>query len=283
MPIALLTALTMTAFAANSILARLALAGGMADPASFTAIRLASGALVLVLLAMRTSGAGLRVWTAGSGASAAALFVYAAGFSLSYLTLDTGLGALILFSMVQATMIGWAIVRGDRPVALEWAGLAVAFAAFVWLVSPGAGAPDPLAAGLMALAGLAWGIYSIRGRASADPLAATAGNFALALPLAALLVLASVTDLSISAGGIALAVASGAVASGLGYALWYRVLGLIRQTRAAIVQLTVPVIAALGGVVFAGEPLTFRMVLASTLILGGVALAISAKAKRASA
>ncbi|MEM1377525.1 MAG: DMT family transporter [Pseudomonadota bacterium] len=278
-----LVTLTMIAFAANSVLARLALADGAIDPASYTLLRLASGALMLVVLAFMTSKQNTGdVVRSGHWISAAALFVYAAGFSVAYLALDTGVGALILFAVVQATMIGWALYSGDRPIALEWVGLITAFGAFVWLVSPGLSAPDPYGTVLMVAAGVAWGVYSVRGRSSVDPLAATAGNFVMAVPLGIAMLAVWAFYLSASWQGIALGVASGAITSGLGYALWYRVLPLITGTQAAIVQLTVPVIAAAGGVLFASDPLTMRFIVASALILGGVALAITAKARRAS-
>lgn len=271
----------MVAFAANSVLARLALFDGAIDPASYTAVRLAAGAVVLALLVLRGQAVALTaVPQQGNWLSAFALFAYAAAFSFSYINLDAGIGALILFAMVQATMIGWAIAKGDRPIALEWVGLVVAFGAFAWLVSPGLGAPDPVASAVMAVAGIAWGVYSIRGKASANPLAATAGNFVRAVPFAVPVLVVSLGALHASPGGIVLAVVSGAVTSGLGYALWYRVLGAITQTQGAIVQLTVPVIAAFGGVLLLGEAVTWRMAIASVLILGGVALAIIAKAKR---
>lgn len=281
MQIFLLTTATMIAFAANSVLARLALADGAIDPASYTGLRLLAGAVMLAALVLRGAGATVpTLLKGGNWFSALALFVYAAAFSTAYIILDAGTGALILFAMVQATMIGWAIYKGDRPIALEWVGLVVAFGAFAWLVTPGIGAPDPVASAMMAVSGIAWGIYSIRGKASANPLAATAGNFVLAVPFAVPVILLTISSLNVTPIGMVLAVISGAVTSGLGYALWYRVLGRITQTQGAIVQLTVPVIAAFGGVLLLGEAITVRLSLASIFILGGVALAIIAKAKR---
>lgn len=272
----------MTAFAANSLLARLALGAGAIDAASYTFVRLASGALVLVALAsLQKKSAIGAVVKKGHWMSALALFVYAAGFSYAYLVLETGMGALILFAMVQATMIGWGLYRGDRPLAFEWIGLIIAFGAFIWLVSPGLSAPDPIGTALMAAAGVAWGVYSLRGRGALDPLAATAGNFTISVPAALVVLVLAIGSLSAEPVGIVLAVISGALTSGLGYALWYRVLPQITATQGAIVQLTVPVIAAAGGVAFAGEPVTVRFAIASLLILGGVALAIIAKSKRA--
>ncbi|MEO0543625.1 MAG: DMT family transporter [Pseudomonadota bacterium] len=277
-----LVGLTMTAFAANSLLARLALADGAIDAGSYTLLRLISGAFVLFVLVSIPRKTGLRqILRQGHWLSALSLFIYAAGFSYAYLALDTGMGALILFAMVQTTMVGWAIFKGDRPMALEWIGLITAFGAFFWLVSPGIQAPDPLGTALMAAAGVAWGVYSLRGRASTDPLATTAGNFALSVPAALLLLVFSIAEISTSGTGVLLAIMSGGLTSGLGYALWYRVLPHISSTQGAIVQLTVPVIAAAAGVVFISEPLTWKFMIASVLILGGVALAIVGKSRRA--
>lgn len=277
----------MIAFAANSVLGRMAIGSGetpLIDPASYSAVRLAAGALMLwglVALNGGTRSAGLP--RSGSWLSAFALFVYAAAFSYAYVALDTGTGALILFACVQATMIGWSLKEGDRPGSLEWLGLITAFGAFIWLVSPGLSAPDPLAASAMALSGVAWGVYSLRGRGLPDPLKATADNFGLSVVFIAPLALAVLLlNLPVHAtpAGVALATLSGAVTSGLGYALWYRVLRQIGATVGAIVQLTVPVIAALGGTLLLAEGWTLRLVVSSLLILGGVALAIIAKQRR---
>ncbi|VVT23368.1 DMT family transporter [Hoeflea sp. EC-HK425] len=289
----LLTSLTMIAFAANSVLGRMAIAPGpfgsgglpLIDPASYSAVRLGSGAVMLALL-VAVTGTGARRWPrlqSGSWASAFALFAYAVAFSYAYVALDTGIGALILFACVQATMIGWSLKEGDRPSLLEWLGLIVAFGAFIWLVSPGLSAPDPLAAAAMAASGIAWGAYSLRGRGLPDPLKATADNFmrsvAFIIPLFGL-VLVTQLPVHASAKGVMLAIASGAVTSGLGYALWYRVLKRIGATQGAIVQLTVPVIAAIGGTLFLDEGWTVRLAVSSLLILGGVALATMAKQRR---
>lgn len=281
MRLLIITTATMIAFAANSVFGRLALGANAIDPASYSLVRLASGALMLALLiALRQGAASRNALAAGNWASAAALFGYAAAFSFAYLWLDTGVGALILFACVQGTMIGWSIVKGEHPTALEWAGLAVAFAAFVWLVSPGLAAPDPAGAALMALSGVAWGIYSLRGRGQSDPLAATAGNFVRSVPFALVLLVAFLAQLDATAWGIALAVASGAITSALGYALWYRALRDLTATQGAIVQLTVPAIATAGGIIFMGEVLTLRFIACSVAILGGVAIAILARRKR---
>lgn len=288
MPLLLLTSLTMIAFAANSVLGRMAIGSGEAaliDPASYSAVRLASGAVMLALLVAVTGTGASRSprLQSGSWASALALFAYAVAFSYAYVALDTGVGALILFACVQATMIGRALMEGDRPSRLEWLGLLTAFGAFVWLVSPGLSAPDPLAAALMALSGIAWGVYSLRGRGLPDPLKATADNFmrsvAFIIPLFGVVLLARL-PVHASAIGVMLALVSGAVTSGLGYALWYRVLRQIGATQGAIVQLTVPVIAAAGGSLLLAEGWTLRLVVSSVLILGGVAVAIIAKQRR---
>ena len=278
MRIALLTAAALVCFAANSILCRLALAQGAIDPAAFTGLRLASGALVLALIALRRTGT--RPAESWSWLSAAALFAYAAPFSFAYVSLGAGVGALVLFAVVQATMIGWGVARGDRPRPAVWLGLAIAVGGLVGLTAPGASAPDPLGVGAMAVAGAAWGVYTLRGRASAiDPVVANAASFARTLPVAAALVAAAgVTGgLAASPRGAALAVASGAIASGAGYALWYAALRGLTVSRAAILQLLVPVLAAAGGVLLLGETASLRLLVAGGAILGGVALAVSAR------
>lgn len=275
----LLTALALVGFAANSLLCRLALADRAIDAASFTAIRLASGALVLVAIARPRAAL-----HAGSAASAAALFAYAAPFSFAYLRLGAGLGALVLFGAVQAAMIGWAVARGERPGALVWLGLALALAGLVGLAAPGATSPDPIGLVAMVVAGVSWAVYTLRGRGAAGaPLATTAANFARSVPLAGALiaVAALVGGLSASARGVALAVLSGAVASGLGYSLWYAALPHLSATRAAALQLLVPVLAAGGGVGLLGERVSPRLLLAGAAILGGVALAVGGRAAAA--
>jgi len=275
---ALLTVLALVGFAANSLLCRAALAGGgrFIDAASFTGLRLVSGALMLGLL-LRVRGERA---PGGSWGSALALFAYAAGFSLAYVRIPAGVGALLLFGCVQATMLGTGLVRGERPQPLEWAGLLLALGGLVGLTAPGATAPDFLGAALMAGAGVAWGVYSLRGRGSKDPLSATARNFLLSVPLA--LVLSAVSAVVRGAPhatvqGAGLAVASGALTSGVGYSLWYAALPHLTATRAAIVQLSVPVLAATGGVLLLGEHLTARLVGAGTALLCGVLLALAAR------
>jgi len=279
----------MIAFAANSVIGRMAIGSGdlpLIDPASYSAVRLISGALMLALLVGLTGSGKNRSprFQSGSWTSALALFVYAVAFSYAYVALDTGIGALILFACVQATMIGRALTEGDHPSRLEWFGLIVAFGAFIWLVSPGLSAPDPMAAALMGLSGVAWGVYSLRGRGLPDSLKATADNFMRSLvfliPLGLMVVAAGYT-IHASGQGLLLATLSGAVTSGLGYALWYRVLKQIGASQGAIVQLTVPVIAAVGGTLFLAEGWTLRLVVSSLMILGGVAVAIIAKQRRA--
>lgn len=284
MRIIVLTAVAMVAFAANSVLARLAFATGGAEPLSYTGIRLASGAIVLLLL-LGLSQRSLPRSIAGNWRAAASLFGYALAFSIAYIMLGAGTGALILFASVQVGIFGWAIVKGDRPGALEWLGLVVALAAFAWLVSPGLVAPHPAGTVLMVGAGLCWAAYTLLGRGSKSPLADTSGNFARTLPLAILLLLASLLAGPIHPAAAAYAVASGALASGVGYAVWYAVLPRLPRTTAAIVQLTVPAIAALGGVVLIGEQLTLRLVIASIGIIGGVAIALigADRRRRASA
>ena len=270
---ALLTSAAMVAFAGNSILCRLALRDGAIDPASFTSIRLASGAaaLVIIFLIMRR---GTPTARHGSWLSSLMLFVYAACFSYAYVTLSAGSGALILFGSVQATMIAIGLLRGDRPGGLEWLGWTAAIAGLVWLVLPGVEAPPPAGVALMAAAGVAWGIYSIRGRTESDALAATTSNFVLSIAFVAVLTAMTISGAGIGAGGILLAVTSGALTSGLGYVIWYAALEHLSAMQAALVQLSVPVIAAAAGVAMLAEPLSLRLVVSSALVLGGIALAL---------
>ncbi|HSD15748.1 MAG TPA: DMT family transporter [Thermomonas sp.] len=269
--LALLTLLALVAFAGNSLLCRAALAHTGIDAASFTLVRLLSGAVVLGLLArLRRGGAGGR----GNWLSALALFAYAAAFSFAYLRLSAGAGALLLFGAVQASMIAHGLWSGERLRPLQWGGLLLACGGLVGLVLPGLSAPPLAAALLMMMAGIAWGVYSLRGRGAGDPLQVTAGNFLRALPMAAGLALLLLRQASPDATGLGYAVLSGALASGVGYAIWYTALPLLASTTAATVQLAVPVIAALGGVFLLGEPLTPRLLLAAVAILGGVALVV---------
>lgn len=283
-----LTATALVAFAANSWLCRAALRSGAIDPATFTAVRIASGALALALTVRVLSwhrGARDGAAPDGDATSAAALFGYAAFFSFAYLSLDSGLGALVLFGAVQLTMLGAGIAAGHRVAAGEGAGLVIAVAGLALLAAPGAAAPPPAALAAMAAAGVSWGVYSLRGRSARRPLAATAGNFRLALlPALALLGLpllgawGAAADLvplrRATAAGLALAVISGAVTSGLGYAVWYAALPGLSRLRAGLVQLAVPVIAAAGGAVALGERIPLRLAVAAVMVLGGIALAI---------
>ena len=282
MPVVALTLAALLGFAANSLLCRTALADGSIDAASFTAIRIGAGAAMLALIALvRGDGRGRHARSfggAGSWASAFALFAYAAAFSFAYLRLTTATGALILFASVQITMLGVAIARGERPGAIEWLGIATAIGGLVVLVLPGLEAPDPIGLALMASAGIAWGAYSLRGRGASRPLAVTADNFLRAVPFAAALLIAlPLAGGAISPTGVGLAIASGAVASGLGYSLWYAALPHLAPTRAAIVQLSVPVLAATGGALVLGESVTLRLVGATAVILGGIAIVLAAK------
>jgi len=266
-----LTLLALVAFAGNSLLTRLALTRTTIDPAGFTSIRLVAGAIVLAVI-FRVRGGAHRL--GGSWASALALFVYAAAFSFAYLRLTTGTGALLLFGAVQATMITVGIVRGERLSMVQGCGLLLAYGGLIALVLPGLAAPPLRSAALMLAAGTAWGVYSLRAKQAGDPIAATAGNFARAVPLTVALSLGFRSSLVVDVPGLFYAAASGAVASGIGYAIWYTALRGLRATTAATVQLSVPVIAALGGVVLLAEPLTVRLVGAGVAILGGVALVV---------
>ena len=275
--LSLLTSLAMLAFAANSLLCRLALKPGLIDPASCVSLRLASGAAVLwLLLRARGSGRG----RGGDWYSAAALFIYAAAFSFAYVSLGIGVGALLLFGAVQATMLLAGYRKGERTASAQAFGLCLALAGLVCLVLPGLSAPDPLGAALMAAAGIAWGIYSLRGRGAGDPVRATAGNFLLAAPLALMFNLLFLPRLHVTPLGVLYALTSGAVTSGLGYVVWYAALKGLTATRAAIVQLSVPVIAAFAGVLLLDETVTARLLISSCAILGGVALAILSKQRR---
>lgn len=275
---ALLTVVAMFAFAANSLLCRLALRQPIIDPASFGSIRLVSGALALALIVRIRSGPSAprhADWLA-----AAMLFAYVAFFSFAYLTLGAGTGALILFGAVQVTMFSAGLRAGEvfRPTA--WVGLMLAAAGLVYLVLPGLSAPPLLGALSMAAAGVAWGAYSLRGRGVADPLGATAGNFWRAAPFALVLSAVLAGRAHADAAGIALAVASGAVTSGLGYVVWYAALRGLSATRAATVQLSVPLVAAFGGVLLLSEAITLRLALASAVILGGIALVLTSRSRR---
>lgn len=281
---AVLATITMCAFALNSVFGRVALSNDAIDPASYTSIRLVSGALMLVLLVNLRGGLKSTKpdgpFFSTTGISAIALFVYAAFFSFAYLSIDTGVGALILFACVQGVMIGWGVFTGERPNLQAWIGMVLALGGFVYLVSPGLAAPDFLGASLMAVSGIAWGVYSLRGRGQPNPLHSTARNFIWSVPMTLVLSVIFIAQSKMDFHGVILAIASGAITSALGYALWYETLKGLTATKASILQLTVPVIAAFGGILILGEPLTFRFIVASVLILGGVAMVIITKEKR---
>jgi drug/metabolite transporter (DMT)-like permease len=266
-----LTTLAMIAFAGNSLLCRFALRQTAIDAASFTLIRIVSGAVCLwIIVQLRRCPSR----NAGSWPSALALFGYAALFSFAYLQLTAGTGALLLFGAVQATMIAWALRTGERLRPLQIAGLALAIAGLITLVFPGLSAPPLGAAVLMLGAGIAWGVYSLRGKGGGDPLSATAGNFLRAAPMAALLSVVMLRSHNFDLAGTGYAIASGALASGVGYAIWYTALPALKASGAATVQLSVPVLAATGGIIFLGEQITLRFLLASIAVLGGIALVI---------
>ena len=272
------TLAALVAFAANSLLCRHALGHTAIDAASFSTIRLGSGAAAL--LAITWAGSRGNVGVRGTWGSGALLFLYAVPFSYAYLSLGAGTGALILFGSVQATMLIAALLAGERPRPAQWIGLTVALVGLVYLVMPGLAAPSPAGSAFMGIAGAAWGIYSLRGRGASSPLAETAGNFARALPLAFAVSLATASHRVWSTPGAVLAVLSGVLASGLGYVAWYGALSGLTAMRAATVQLAVPVLAAAGGVAFLAERVTVRLLVASVLILGGVALALSRTERR---
>lgn len=272
-----LTSLTMVAFAGNSILCRLALAHTSIDAASFTTIRLASGAIALWLIVqLRGSRSGQGNWI-----SAGALFAYAATFSFAYITLTAATGALLLFGAVQATMIGYGLWNGERLSGKQIFGFAIALTGLVGLLLPGLSAPPLLGSALMLSAGVAWGVYSLRGKVPGDPTRVTAGNFLRAVPMALALSVLMIEHRAIDQIGVWYAVLSGALTSGIGYAIWYTALPALRATSAATIQLSVPVIAALAGVLLLGEPLTLRLVLSATAILGGIWIFIHAKRRAA--
>lgn len=270
---ALLTALAMIAFAANSLLCRLALHDGSIDPTTFSTVRLTAGGAVLWLIAV-VSGKRRPLTARSAWISAAMLFLYAVAFSYAYISLGVGTGALILFGAVQGTMILAGIRAGERPHPAQWVGLAAALAGLVYLVSPGLTAPSPEGSALMAAAGIAWGVYSLRGRGAGDPVAATVENFIRSIPFALALSLLLFRDAHATLRGFLLAFVSGAVTSGVGYILWYSALQGLTRTRAASVQLAVPVIAAFAAAMVLGEPVTVRLLVASAAILGGIALAV---------
>lgn len=284
----LYTLIALIAFAANSLFCRMALAQGYIDPWNFTIIRLLSGAACLGIIMggysynLKRKGAfNCEILNdRGSWRSSISLFVYALCFSIAYVELDTGTGALILFSAVQLTMIGWGIYKKEQLSALQWAAFIVALGGFVYLMLPSAAVPSVLGASLMALSGVAWGIYSIRGKVCVSPLRTTGFNFIRSLVAVPILLLVGMSYIkTVSIEGVLLACASGAIASGVGYSIWYVAMPLLKSTQAAVVQLCVPVLAAVAGVLFLSEQLTVEFVIASSLILGAVLVFILNKHK----
>ncbi len=269
----LLTAFALVCFAFNSILCRFALRTNEIDPTSFTAIRLVSGAVVLLIiltfLDKRNSKAKKGNWL-----SAFFLFVYAICFSFAYVSLTTATGALILFGSVQATMLVYAIISGERPKIIEWIGFLIAIFGLLYLVFPGLTAPPLYFSILMAIAGISWGFYTLRGKGSSNPLAETAGNFVRTIPFVILASLPFVYQINLSSKGVLLAVLSGAVASGIGYSVWYAALKYHTASRAAILQLSVPAIAAFGGAFLLFETISIRLIFASCFIIGGIGMSI---------
>ena len=277
--IAFYTAFALVAFAFNSILCRMALSGREADAVGFTLVRLISGATVLAGISYFAGKKDLSI-KRGNWISAFFLFAYAICFSFAYLGLTAGTGALILFGWVQFTMIFWGLFRGERPGAIEWAGIIIALGGLVYLVLPGLTAPPLSSALLMAAAGAAWGIYTLRGRKSTDALGDTAGNFIRSVPMIALAAIPFFSQINLSPRGFLLAILSGAVASGVGYTIWYSVLKHHTSTRAAVLQLAVPVITAVAGVLFLDEAASFRIWIAASLILGGILLVVLLQRRR---
>ena len=273
-----LTAAALVSFASNSLLCRMALSPPTIDAASFATIRFVAGAGCLAIITMMTRAGtpGLQ----GSWLSAIVLFVYAIPFSYAYGLLTTGTGALILFGTVQVTMMLAALAGGERPHARQWVGLVLAVAGLVYLVLPGLTAPSPLGATLMAVAGVAWGLYSLLGRGAADPLAQNASNFVRTIPLTLVVSVATWRFSHLETRGIVLAAISGAVTSGLGYVAWYAALRQLTATRASLVQLLVPVLAAAGGVVVLSETLSLRLLLSAAIVIGGIALALTVNERR---
>lgn len=269
-----LSVVTLVAFASNSVLCRMALAAGAIDATSFTILRILSGAATLWVVSAFLRR---RSRPTGSWISASMLALYAFAFSYAYLSLSIGTGALIVMGAVQATMIFAGLRAGERYVPLQWIGLLVAFGGTVYLVSPGVTGPPPLGAALMATAGIAWGIYSLRGRGSADPITATTDNFIRAVPFAMGIGVLQLRQMHWSTHGVVLAVISGSLTSGLGYVVWYSALRGLTVVRAASVQLALPVLAAIGGVVLLAEPVTTRLVVASVAVVGGVGLSVAGR------
>ncbi|MBT8356805.1 MAG: DMT family transporter [Desulfobacterales bacterium] len=265
--------MALIAFAANSVLCRLALGERTIDATGFTVIRLLAGAMVLLAI-ISIKGNKTDLVTKGSWSASLMLFLYAITFSFAYITLDTGTGALILFGSVQITMILLSLISGDRLHITEWTGVIIAFIGFVYLILPGVTTPSAIGFLLMIVAGIAWGVYTLKGRSSDDPLMDTAFNFLRTVPLVIILAIITIKNVHYSYEGILLAAISGGITSGIGYAIWYVALGGLSATQAAVVQLLVPVIAAIGGIIFVSETLTLRLIVSATMILGGILMVV---------
>jgi drug/metabolite transporter (DMT)-like permease len=278
---AALTFLALIAFASNSLLTRLALGSHQIDAPTFTAIRLMSGAVVLALIVRAREGT-FRSLRGQGPVGATALFAYAVSFSFAYLRIGAAVGALVLFGVVQMTMIGYGISRGERPPALAWVGLLLASAGLAILTTPSVMRPDWPGLGLMALAGIAWGVYSLAGRKALDPVAANAQSFIWSSVPSLILLAALSHPVATSREGTTLAFISGAVTSGLGYAVWYRALPRLSVTQAAVAQLSVPVIAAIGAVVLLHETLSTRLVVSGVAVLSGVSIVLATRARKRS-
>lgn len=272
----LLTGLALIAFAANSVLCRLALGNGSIDASSFTVIRLLSGAIALFIISS-IKGTNKAESSKGSWTASFMLFLYAITFSLAYLSVDTGTGALILFGSVQITMILLSILSGTRLHISEWSGVIIAFSGFIYLILPGITTPSVNGFILMTISGISWGIYTLRGRKSKKPLMETTYNFVRTIPFVALLAVFNIQNISYSPEGIVLALLSGGITSGVGYTIWYIALRGLSSTQAAVIQLSVPVIAAIGGVMFVSELITYRLIISATLVLGGIFMVLLGK------
>ena len=272
----ILTSLALIAFAANSVLCRLALGSGAIDASSFTVLRLLSGIVVLFIIISIAKNK-TKTYTKGSWYASLMLFTYAITFSYAYISLDTGTGALILFGSVQITMILLSLISGTRLHLTEWAGVIVAFVGFIYLILPGVTTPSLTGFILMSVSGIAWGVYTMKGRGSKSPLMDTAYNFFRTAPLVVLLAIFTMSNINYSSEGILLALLSGGITSGIGYTIWYIALGGLSSTQAAVLQLSVPVIAAIGGVVFVSEEITMRLTISAAIILGGILIVILGK------
>ena len=276
-----LAAVALIAFAANSLLCRLALLHDAIDPASFSTIRIVSGAAMLLIISRVAPERSRSATTTGSWFAAATLFLYAVPFSLAYVSLSAGTGALVLFGSVQITMLAAAVRSGERMHLFQWLGVGLAFAGLLYLVLPGLAAPPLGPAALMALAGGSWGVYSLRGRGVDSPLSDTTSNFVRAIPLVAVVSVAMLARAHVEAKGVALAAASGSITSGLGYVIWYAALRHLTALRAAVLQLAVPILTAVGGVLFLAEAISPRLIVSAVMVLGGVALGIAGRARLA--